>query len=186
MDSVVEILKVFLPLLALGATCYLLIRSFFDFEKTKAKIQAQNTKLEIVVPARMQAYERIVLYLERITPESLIRRTLKVTSSSRVLQSDMVSTIRNEYDHNLSQQVYMSHEAWTMVKTATEETIRLVNIAGSKLPATALATELAENILRISAQIGKFPTQVAIDNIKKEFAQYFIQQTGAGQKAKEE
>lgn len=181
MEGFMDVLKIFLPLLALGAMCFFIVRAFLDFEKSKAKLQAQNAKLEIILPARMQAYERIILFLERISPESLIRRTLKVSSSARMFQSDLVATIRNEYEHNLSQQVYMSPAAWTMVKTATEETIRLVNISGSKLPASALASELAENILTITAQIGinKFPTHVAIDNIKKEFAQYFLSQHAA-------
>jgi hypothetical protein len=175
MDNFLEMLKIVLPCLAVGAACFLMARTFMDYEHKKARIQAQNAKLEIVVPARMQAYERITLFLERISPETLIRRTLKVTLTARLFQSELMATIRHEYDHNISQQVYMSPAAWAMVKTATEETIRLVNVAGAKLPATAMAGDLAENILNITAQIGKFPTHIAIDNIKKEFAQYFLQ-----------
>lgn len=176
MDNFLEILKIVLPCLAVGAACLLIARSFMDYEHKKAKVQAQNAKLEIIIPARMQAYERIVLFLERITPENIVRRTLKVTLSAKHFQGELVATIRSEYEHNISQQVYMSPTAWAMVKTATEETIRLVNISGSKLPPSAMATDLAENILNITAQIGKFPTHVAIDNLKKEFAQYFLQQ----------
>jgi hypothetical protein len=179
MDNFLEILKIVLPCLAVGAACFLMARTFMDYEHKKATIQAQNTKLELIVPARMQAYERLVLFLERITPENLIRRTLKVTITARLFQSELVSTIRNEYEHNLSQQIYMSPTAWAMVKTATEETIRLVNVAGAKLPPSAMAAELAENILHITAQIGKFPTHVAIENLKKEFTQNFIQHTMA-------
>jgi hypothetical protein len=122
----------------------------------------------------MQAYERIIIFLERSTPESLIRRVLKSNMSARLFQSDLISVVRSEYEHNISQQVYVSAKSWNMVKTATEETLRLINVAASKLSATATATDLAENMLQISTQIGKLPTHVAIENIKKEFSQYFM------------
>lgn len=179
MEYVIEILRVLVPCLVIGGVAYFIVKSFLDHENNKASLQAQNAKSELVIPARMQAYERVILYLERITPDNLLRRTLNVSTSARKLQSDLVATIRSEYEHNLSQQVYMSAAAWTLVKTATEETIRLVNVSGSKLQATAMATDLAQNILTITSQIGKFPTHVAIDTIKKEFGQNFMEQSSA-------
>lgn len=182
MDSFIEILKIFVPLLIIAGVCYFIVRTFLQYDEKKAKIKAENTKQEIIIPARLQAYERIILLLERISPENLIRRTLRVTLTAKIYQGDLIGAIRNEYEHNISQQVYMSPTAWAMVKTATEETIRLVNVSASKLPPSAMASDLAENILRITAQITKFPTHVAIDNIKREFAQYFLS-TSPGQAA---
>lgn len=174
MESLIEILKIVVPLLIIGGACYFIVRSFLQFEEKKAKMSAENAKQEIIIPARMQAYERIILLLERISPENLIRRTLRVTVTAKMYQGDLIAAVRNEYEHNISQQVYMSTTAWAMVKTATEETIRLVNVSASKLPPSAMASDLAENIIKITAQIHKFPTHVAIDNIKREFAQYFL------------
>jgi hypothetical protein len=185
MENLIEAFKIFLPCLVIGAVAYFIVKSFLEHANSKAKIEIEVTKAEIIVPARMQAYERIVLFLERITPDNLIRRTLNVTTSARIFQAELISNIRNEYEHNLSQQVYISAAAWTMVKTATEETIRLVNISGSKLPATALATDLAQNILNITSQIGKFPTHIAIENIKKEFSKYFLEQQDKANKKEE-
>ncbi|HWY98563.1 MAG TPA: hypothetical protein VNY36_05705 [Bacteroidia bacterium] len=180
MESVTLVLEIFLPTLSIGLTAFLIIRSYLKYEESRQQIEIEKTKQDIIFPARMQAYERIILFLERSTPESLIRRVIKGNSSARLFQSELISAVRSEYDHNLSQQVYMSPNAWSMVKTATEETIRLVNISASKLSVTATAPELAENMLQITSQIGKFPTQVAIDSIKKEFAQYFLTSTNAG------
>jgi len=179
MESFIEILKIFIPSLVVIGVCFFIVRSFLELESKKGQLKAHNTKQEIIIPARMQAYERIILLLERITPENLIRRTLKVTLSARMFQGELIAAIRSEYDHNVSQQVYMSPAAWAMVKTATEEAIRLVNVSGSKLPSSAMAADLAENILRITAQIGKFPTHIAIDAVKKEFSQYFLEQKDA-------
>ena len=176
MDGLVEVLKFFLPSLVLGGTVYFTVRSLFDYNQSKSALEIQKSAQELITPARMQAYERIILFLERSTPENLIRRVIKTSTSARLFQGDLVAAVRSEYEHNISQQVYMSALAWSMVKTATEETIRLVNVTGSKLPATATATDLAHKMLEITSQIGKFPTQVAIDNIKQEFAEYYLHQ----------
>ncbi len=174
MESFIEVLKIFLPSLVTGIIAFIIIRSFLKYEQSKSSVEIEKGKQRILIPARMQAYERIIMFLERITPENLIRRVLKTSMSSRLFQSDLISAIRSEYEHNISQQVYMSPAAWSMVKTATEETLRLINVTGSKLPATAMSTDLAQRMLEITSQINKFPTQVAIENIKKEFAQYFM------------
>src|SRR5690348_16870498 len=103
MDNFLEILKIVLPCLVIGATCFLIMRSFMDFETKKAKVRAENAKMDIIIPARMQAYERVILLLERITPENLIRRTIKITFTARIFQAELVSAIRQEYEHNVSQ-----------------------------------------------------------------------------------
>jgi len=174
MESVALLLEIVLPAVVVGIMAYLLMNGYLKYEETKNKLDIERSRQGIILPARMQAYERVILFLERATPESLIRRILKTNTSARLFQSDLISAVRSEYDHNMSQQVYMSANSWSMLKTATEETIRLINISASKLSATATATDLAENILQITSQINKFPTQVAIDNIKKEFSQYFL------------
>ena len=177
MENFVLLLEILLPAVVVGVVAYLIIKSYLDYEKSRQALEIEKAKQDILFPARMQAYERIVLFLERSSPESLIRRVIKGNMSARLFQGELVGTVRNEFEHNLSQQVYISANAWAMVKTATEETIRLINISASKLPHTASATELAENMLQITSQISKFPTQVALDSIKKEFAQYFLKST---------
>jgi hypothetical protein len=177
MENFVLLLEILLPAVVVGVVAYLIIKSYLDYEKSRQALEIEKAKQDILFPARMQAYERIVLFLERSSPESLIRRVIKGNMSARLFQSELVGVVRNEFEHNLSQQVYISANAWAMVKTATEETIRLINISASKLPHTATATELAENMLQITSQINKFPTQVALENVKKEFAQYFLKST---------
>ena len=165
-----------IPLIVAGLAIYIFSK-YLQYEETRQRLAIDKARLEIVVPARMQAYERIVLFMERTQPENLVRRTLKANSSARSFQSELLATVRGEYEHNISQQIYISLNAWAMVKTATEETIRLVNVAATKVSTNDSATDLGEKIIEISSQIGKFPTSIAIENIKKEFAQYFLQTT---------
>jgi hypothetical protein len=180
MENLALVFEIVLPAVVVGIMAYLLMNGYLKYEESKNKLDIERTRQEIILPARMQAYERVVLFLERSTPESLIRRVLKTNSSARLFQSELISAIRSEYDHNMSQQVYMSANSWSQVTTATEETIRLINISASKLPATATATDLAENMLQITSQINKFPTQVALDNLKKEFSQFYLMTTATG------
>ena len=175
MENLTTMLQIVLPAAMVGGIAYFIVYKYLQYEENKLKLEIDKSRLEIVFPARMQAYERITLYLERITPENLVRRVIKGNTSVRVFQSEMIATVRSEYEHNISQQIYISLASWAMVKTATEESIRLVNVAAAKINASAQATDLAEKILEISTQIGKFPTHMAIEHIKKEFAQYFIQ-----------
>ena len=174
MENFALAIEIIFPAIVVGIMAYLLMNGYLKYEANKSKLDIEKSRQEIILPARMQAYERIVLFLERSTPESLIRRILKTNSSARLFQSELISAIRSEYDHNMSQQVYVSANAWSLVTTATEETIRLINICASKLSATATANDLAENMLQITSQLNKFPTQVAIESIKKEFSQYFL------------
>jgi hypothetical protein len=180
MENLALVFEIVLPAVVVGIMAYLLMNGYLKYEESKNKLDIERTRQEIILPARMQAYERVVLFLERSTPESLIRRVLKTNSSARLFQSELISAIRSEYDHNMSQQVYMSAGSWAQVTTATEETIRLINISASKLPATATATDLAENMLQITSQINKFPTQVALENLKKEFSQFYLMTTATG------
>lgn len=176
-ENLINAGAIILAALVGGAIAFFILAKYLRYEEAKSKLAIDKARLEIVFPARMQAYERIILFLERTQPENLVRRVLKSNISARAFQAELTATVRSEYEHNISQQIYVSLTAWAMVKTATEETIRLVNVAGSKVSATDPATELGEKILEITSQIGKFPTHMAIENIKKEFAQYFLQTT---------
>jgi len=176
-DNLINAFEIIFAALIGGAIAYFILSKYLKYEEAKEKFSIDKARLEIVVPARMQAYERIILFLERTQPENLVRRVLKNNISARAFQVELIATVRNEYEHNISQQIYISLPAWSMVKTATEETIRLVTVAGAKVSANSSAAELGEKILEITSQIGKFPTHMAIEHIKKEFAQYFLHTT---------
>lgn len=173
-EYLLNALELILAVLAGGAIAYFILTKYLQYEQAKDKMSLDKARLDIIMPARMQAYERIILFLERTQPENLVRRVLKSNISARAFQAELAATVRGEYEHNISQQIYISLTSWAMVKTATEETIRLVNVAGSKVSPNASATELGEKIIEITSQIGKFPTHMAIEHIKKEFAQYFM------------
>jgi hypothetical protein len=126
------------------------------------------------VPQKIQAYERIVIFLERINPSSLVIRVNKHGMSSRQFHQELVHAIKSEYEHNISQQIFVSHNSWELVKTAKEEIIKLINISASKVASDAPSNELAMMVLTIASGIDKkLPHEIALEYIKKEIAQIF-------------
>lgn len=174
MNSLVEILKILIPAGAVFAAAYFLVKRFLDNDQKRREHELKKSTLGTITPLKIQAFERIVIYLERINPNSLVVRVNKNGMSARQLQLELVSAVKTEYEHNLSQQIYLSSGAWELVKTSKEEIIQLINISSSKVAADANSSELAMMILNITANLGKkLPNDVAIDYVKKEIAQIF-------------
>jgi hypothetical protein len=158
--------------LALGAVL-IIIRYWFSMKKQPSGNTVHGEEQKILLPLRLQAYERIILFLERISPNNLIMRMNKPEMSSVQLQSALVKVIREEFEYNLSQQLYISLKAWELVKNAKEETIKLINMASGKIPETASSGELIKNILDLAVEKERLPVNDAIDEIKKEIQLIF-------------
>lgn len=173
MEDILDILKYILPSVITFLASYLIIKRFLDndYRKKSMDIKMQNQKT--LQPVRLQAYERLVLLLERISLPALIQRTHKQGMSARMLQSELVKAIRAEFDHNLSQQVYITNKTWESVKTAKEETIKAINIASSRLNDDASGMDLVNVIFEIITKVERLPTDIAIDILKMEARQIF-------------
>ncbi len=168
MEITAEILKISIPALIVFFTAWVLIRNLIknDQDKRRQEIILQGTRN--ITPIRLQAYERIVLFLERISMESLLVRTSSPDMTAGQLQSALLTTIRNEYEHNLSQQIYMSPQAWEVVKNARSNAIRIINSEADKIKSDAPSIELSKRILSTIMELEKEPTRVAIEFVKEE------------------
>lgn len=171
--EILEILKYTLPALIVLITAYLLIKMMIknDSDRRKKEIILQNQKT--ITPLRLQAYERAVLLLERISPDSLILRVNKQGMTSQKLQQEMLSAIRAEFEHNLSQQIYMSPQAWEVMKNAKINTVKLINTTASEEKPNSPAIEFSTHLLEKVMDMEKSPTQAAIEFIKQEFNTLF-------------
>lgn len=147
MQTLFELLKYTIPSLVVLAAAYFLLKLFLDKESAKQQIQLRIDMQKISLPVRMQAYERLVLLLERIEPAGLLVRTNMPGMNAGMLQSSLIQSIRSEFDHNLSQQLYVSTRSWEMVRNAREESIKRINTAANKLQFDAPAADLASLML---------------------------------------
>jgi hypothetical protein len=127
----------------------------------------------MITPLRLQAYERTILFLERISPENLIMRVNKAGFTCQQLQAEMLHAIRSEYEHNLTQQIYISHGAWEMLKIARGRTIQLINSLSEKVTKDSPSINLSKAILETMVDEEKIPAADAIAFIKKEIGQLF-------------
>jgi len=173
METILEILKYILPSLVVFLTVYFLLKSYFEF-KNKSELQDVRKKdHEVTLPLRLQAYERLVLLMERISPNQLIFRVKRADMTPAQFQSVLIQTIREEFEHNIAQQIYVSQESWNLVKTAREELIRSINTAFVSLDEKATSNDLAQKIIEEWAQQGQNTVQAAILYLKKEVQNLF-------------
>lgn len=152
---------------------YLTITTVADkvFEKQKYDIRSKNT--EITLPLRLQAYERMCLFLERITPNNLLLRLVPSASNALELQQILLFEIREEYNHNLAQQLYISIDAWAQVSNAMNEIVSIINQAALEVDAEMPASELAKKIFAKVIEQEIQPTTHALKFVKQEIQGIF-------------
>src|SRR5690606_13215036 len=100
-------------------------------------------------------------------------RTHKTGMTARDLQTAMLQDIRAEFDHNVSQQIFVSPQTWTMIKAVKEETMNMINHASGSLPAQATGIDLSKAIFETLASSERNPHSVALAMIRTEVQQYF-------------
>lgn len=116
---------------------------------------------------RLQAYERIVLFIERIRPQGMLLRLHQPGVSADVLEQLILAAIREEYQHNVTQQLYVSEESWAMVVRLKETTQTLVRQAAAALPPDATGRALGEQLIRHVASLEENPYDIALRLIRK-------------------
>lgn len=135
------------------------------------KIKSKETK-SIVTPIQLQAYERLILFLERIELSSLSLRCFQPGMDTKLFKDVMIQTVRNEFEYNQSQQLYISNQAWTHVKTAKEEIISLINNLYSANQEEENPTSFAGKLLE-SLGGKKSPNEIASEFLKNEIRERF-------------
>lgn len=171
MNSIIDALHYTIPSVVVFFTAYFLFKEFLQLDKNRRMQELKSERVRISLPIRLQAYERIILFLERISPNNLVMRLHKPDMSAGEFHRLLVHTIREEFSHNLSQQLYISIPAWEKVKNAKEEMIRQINTSVAQLDDTATALDLSNKLLELSVE--KLATKKALDFLKGEAAKVF-------------
>ena len=168
---IILIVAVLATIALTGYIYYLLTKRYFDNQQKTQMLQMRiddhREAVKLVTPIRLQAYERMALYLERISPDSLVLRCYQPGMDTKLLQGVMTKTIRDEWEHNLSQQVYISSEAWRLIRQAKDEMMGVINSAAITIPEDADPTRLASAIFATVAE-GQLPTATALEFLKQE------------------
>jgi len=173
MEVIVEILKIALPAGLVIYGMYLVAVSFLKNERDNKLIALKTKNTETILPVRLQAAERICLLLERATPNNLIRRVNTGNYSAKELHQLLLSEVREEFNHNLSQQLYFSDETWESVRNAVEQVITMINRAAQDLNEEARGIDLNKRIFQLYLEKNNDSISAALKNVKSEIRVYF-------------
>lgn len=173
MDStrIIELISYTLPTLIMAFVAY----SFFDLytknENAKRNYLLQKESKPDTLSLRLQAYERMTLFLERINPSQLLVRITPISDDKNDYQNYVIAQIEQEYEHNLAQQIYVSEECWSTITTAKNTTIQMILLATNN-EAITNANQLRELILRDLLEKPS-PTNAALAYLKTEVSQFW-------------
>ncbi|RYD58155.1 MAG: hypothetical protein EOP56_04335 [Sphingobacteriales bacterium] len=167
--TILEILKYTIPAIIVLIASYLIVQKFLVSELKRKQLALLQESQDITIRLRLQAYERLALYAERIHPRNLIPRVYQGGMTVADLQHALIFNIRTEFEHNLSQQIYVSKQVWDTVRNVKEQEMNLVNQIAKQLNPEASAKELhARMIDYIMSVPGDLPGDIALSIINEE------------------
>jgi len=173
MEAFLEIIKIIIPALIVFLTVYFLMKqhSKTELAMRHAELQkAKNDKIStITVPLKLTAYERLALFCERISLNNLLMRLPTQDQSAASLRVGLMMAIQQEYEHNMTQQVYVSENLWQIIKLCKDDNLVVINGLYEKLSEGATAKDFANIISNYLVQTeGLTPLQKAQVAIRKE------------------
>lgn len=167
-DGIFQLFAYLLPAVVTGAVAFYFFRLHTNNEEGRRRFLLHKESQKSALPLRLQAYERMALFLERISIPSLVVRIAPKSADKAEYENLLIKHIENEFEHNLSQQIYMSDECWNIIKAAKNATIQSIRKAG--MSESESANKLREDILNETMD-KQSPSVTALAYIKKEIGQ---------------
>ena len=168
-EQIIGLFLYAIPALITGLIAYYFFKEHPKNEDGRRRFLLQKDLQVTAMPLRLQAYERMALFLERITPSKLLIRVRPINSDKDTYESLLIQTIDQEFEHNLSQQIYLSDECWNIITAAKNATIQLIRKA-SLLEKTDSANKLREVVLTEMME-KRAPSDAALSYIKQEVSE---------------
>ncbi len=180
MQDFLSVLIQLLPyIMIVGAALYMFHEGMRFIERQGARTRRNDNQVHTpqsdkegrafqLAQLELQAAERFALYLERIAPDRLVMRLHQNGMSAKMLQTEMLRAIREEFDHNLSQQVYLSDAAWKLIKDAKEEMVTFITKMGDTMRDNSTGIDLSRKIFETASRVENLPTDIALRQIRKD------------------
>ena len=173
MNVLIEFGKILLPAILVLYAMYITMKSILvkELEKKEMELKVENSKT--ILPIRLQAYERVALFLERVSPNNLILRLNSSELNAREFQHVLLHEVREEFNHNLSQQIYLSEELWDLATKTVDQIIVLINTSAENLDKKAGSMDLAREIFKEISKEKADPVKQALSAVRKEIRELF-------------
>lgn len=164
--KLIDALLYAIPALITALVAYYFFKEHTKNEDGRRRFLLQKDLQVNTMPLRLQAYERMAIFLERISPSKLMIRVTPTSSDKQSYESLLIASVEQEFEHNLSQQIYVTDDCWNIICAAKNATIQLIRKA-SQLEKTDTANNLREVVLTEMIE-KRAPSDAALSYIKKE------------------
>lgn len=164
-DVILQMFGFLLPAVVTGVVAFYFFKMHTKNEEGRRRFLLHKDSQASTLPIRLQAYERMALFLERISIPNLVVRVAPKSADKAAYENLLITSIENEFDHNLSQQIYLSDELWNVIKAAKSATVQMIRKAA--MSETDSADKLREDILTETMDKTS-PSTTALAFVKKE------------------
>ena len=168
METALEILKYILPALIVFATVYFLMKKFLDTQYHTQVLKFKQDQMKNTLPVKLQAYERMAMFCERISLDNLSYRLSSHNIDAKSMSNAMLIAIQQEYEHNMSQQVYISEKLWEIITMAKNQMQNIISTAADDPTIGNSPAALVQKAVEIQNSMGGSPVNTAKKAIKKE------------------
>lgn len=165
---ILEILKLAIPAIVVFLTAYYMLKTYLDKQLQLKSLEIRQSQAQTTLPLRLQAYERLSLFCERISLPNLLLRVRRDNMSAGELHLALLLAIQQEYEHNITQQVYVSAQLWEIIKLARDEAVNFVALVAEKVDTKANGRELAQALFHFLNQRETTAVEKALLAVKKE------------------
>ncbi len=171
MDStkLIELASYTFPAIITGLVAYYFFNAYFKDQQNTRRWLLQKDNRKDTLPLRLQAFERMTLFMERINPSQLLVRITPFSDDKNEYANYVIAQVEQEFEHNLAQQIYISDECWSIITAAKNATIQIIRLA-VKNEKVADANQLRELILSDLLE-KQSPSSAALAFIKNEVGQ---------------
>ena len=162
------LLAIIIPSAVVFFAVYFTFRQYHRHEMQLRLLESKKTKDQITLPMRLNAYERLILLCERIDFADLMLRLKTPDTSARELQSALLIAVQQEFEHNLTQQLYITPELWQVLMAAKSKTMDIISLAGETLADGATSEDFARKLFQLVSDEEFLPSQIGKKAIKTE------------------
>ncbi|HFA49406.1 MAG TPA: hypothetical protein ENJ95_10355 [Bacteroidetes bacterium] len=167
---ILEIVKISVPALIVFFTVYHLMKTYLEKQYQLKNLEYKQGQQKTTIPLRLQAYERLSLFCERIAIPSILLRLREDDQTVAELRLKLLLNIQHEYEYNITQQVYVSDQLWQIIKISRDDTLTIVNGVAEKLDPKSPSSNLAIGLLNFMEKQPVSSLDKALVAIKKEAA----------------
>lgn len=175
MDTILELIKYTLPAMVVVLVVFLMLKAHFENDYKLKLLQLKSDSSKDVIPLKLQAYERLTLFVHRISPENLIPRVTQPDMNAQQFKVAIIQSIQQEFEHNITQQVYVSNGVWGAVVSFKNTFANIVNEKSKQIDPNSTAYDLGKLIVEEFMQNEELLTPEKVnDIIKLEVKSVFI------------